>query len=53
MKKIAYLSEAMRGRITIATQPRTHIKVKIGENQSEIALLKRTFFLLSNNLYVP
>ncbi len=46
MKKIAALSDGMKGKVSIATQPRTHIKVKIGEKQSEIALLKRVMALM-------
>ncbi|MBQ2829197.1 MAG: transcription-repair coupling factor [Clostridia bacterium] len=46
MKKVAAVSNALRGRITVATSPRTHIKVKLGENQSEIDALKQVMALM-------
>ena len=46
MKKIAALSNAMRGRITVATSPRTHFKVKLIDGQSQTDALKQTMALL-------
>lgn len=46
MKKVAAVSNALRGRISVATSPRTHIKVKLGENQSEIEALKQVMALM-------
>ncbi len=46
MKKIAALSNAMRGRITVATSPRPHFKVKIIDGQSQTDALKQTMALM-------
>ncbi len=46
MKKIAALSNAMRGRISVATVPRPHFKVKLVEGQSQTEALKQTMALL-------
>ena len=46
MKKIAALSNAMRGRITVATSPRTHFKVKLIDGQSQTDALKQTMALM-------
>ncbi len=46
MKKVAALSNAMRGRVTVATSPRAHIKVKIAEKQSSADALKQVMALM-------
>ncbi len=46
MKKIAALSNAMKGRISVATSPRPHFKVKITEGQSQTEALKQTMALM-------
>lgn len=46
MKKIAALSNAMKGRITVATTPRPHFKVKLIEGQSQTDALKQTMALM-------
>lgn len=46
MKKIAALSNAMRGRISVATVPRTHFKVKLIDGQSQTEALKQTMALM-------
>ncbi len=46
MKKIAMLSNAMRGRITVATSPRSHFKVKLIDGQSQTDALKQTMALM-------
>ncbi len=46
MKKIAALSNAMRGRISVATSPRTHFKVKLIDGQSQTEALKQTMALM-------
>ncbi len=46
MKKIAALSNAMRGRISVATTPRPHFKVKILDSQTPTDALKQTMALL-------
>ena len=46
MKKIAALSNAMRGRISVATVPRPHFKVKIIDGQSQTEALKQTMALM-------
>ncbi len=46
MKKIAALSNALRGRITVATSPRTHFKVKLIDGQSQTDALKQVMALL-------
>ncbi len=46
MKKIAALSNAMRGRISVATVPRPHFKVKLIDGQSQTEALKQTMALM-------
>ncbi|MBE6784460.1 MAG: transcription-repair coupling factor [Ruminococcaceae bacterium] len=46
MKKIAALSNAMRGRISVATVPRPHFKVKLIDGQSQTDALKQTMALM-------
>ncbi len=46
MKKIAALSNAMRGRISVATTPRPHFKVKVLDGQNPTDALKQTMALM-------